>query len=62
MLRIRTALAVLTDGPLLWSAAAAHVRSDTAVDCNETLVTLVGTPGAQPAALHRAHDVLLSPY
>jgi len=52
MLRIRTALAVLITGPLLWSAAAAQGTPNAVIEWNKTLLTIVRTPGAQPATLH----------
>ena len=52
MLRMCTALAVLMTGPLLWSAAAADVPPNAAIEWNKTLLTIVRTAGAQPATLH----------
>lgn len=52
MLRICNALAVLITGPLLWSSASAQVSPNAVIEWNKTLLTIVRTPGAQPASLH----------
>src|SRR5690242_6348901 len=56
MFRICTALAVLMTGPLLWSAAAAEVSPNAAIEWNKTLLTIVRTPGAQPATVHSTRN------
>jgi hypothetical protein len=52
MLRIRSALAVLLTGPLLWSGAYAQEPDNPVIEWNRALLAIVRTPGAQPASLH----------
>jgi PAP2 superfamily protein len=52
MLSRCTALALLISGPIFWSGASAQVAPNPAIEWNKTLLTIVRTPGAQPATLH----------
>jgi hypothetical protein len=52
MLRIRSALAVLLTGPLLWSGAYAQEPDNPVIEWNRALLAIVRTPGAQPATVH----------
>lgn len=61
MLRLCMSLALLCAGPLMfgfaWSATDSSSTSvDEVVQWNKTLLTIVRTPGAQPATVHATHS------
>src|SRR5437899_1318991 len=61
MPHIRVLLALLCISPLAWLSAAYGAESaatsvDAVVQWNKTLLTIVRTPGAQPATVHATRD------
>jgi hypothetical protein len=56
---IRLALATVTAGLALASPAAAHSRLDPVITWNQTLLSIVRTPGAQPPTVHPTRSFAL---